>query len=144
TLTKTQTLCLPAIMLFGVFLTERSRRSLVGRAKTLSALYITMMLIVIPWSWRNYLVFDAFIPVSTNGGWTLLTGNNPEANGDYTPDTVLAQGLSNNPADQVSMDRLARTRAVTWIKENPIGFLLLLPRKLLRLWVIDGDTEWFY
>ena len=41
---------------------------------------------------------------------TLLTGNNPEANGDYTPKTVLAEGISRSPADQVAMDRVARAR----------------------------------
>ncbi len=92
-------------------------------------------IVIVPWTYRNYIELDAFIPISTNGGWTLLTGNNGEANGDYTPDTVLAQGISHDPGEQVKMDRLARARAITWIRENPIDFLLLMPRKMVRLWV---------
>lgn len=31
-----------------------------------------------PWTYRNYLVFDEFIPISTHGTDTLYTGNNPD------------------------------------------------------------------
>jgi hypothetical protein len=144
TLTKAQSLFIPAFILFCGFIVAPSRVSLFTSAKIMCAAYLTAMLVIIPWTYRNYVVFDAFIPVSTNGGWTLLTGNNPEANGDYTPDTVSAQGINHNPADQVDMDRLARTRAITWIEANPIRFLLLMPEKLLRLWAPDGEAEWFY
>ncbi len=144
TLTKAQSLFLPGFILLVAFMTAPSRRALVKLPTLLCAVYVTTLLAMAPWTYRNYQVFDAFIPVSTNGGWTLLTGNNPEANGDYTPNTMLAQGLTHDPADQLAMDRLARTRAVTWIKENPAKFLLLMPRKLMRLWVPDGEAEWFY
>jgi hypothetical protein len=144
TLTKTQSFCVPCFILFGVFMTAPSRQSFYRFTKITCAVYVAMTLTIIPWTYRNYMVFDALIPVSTNGGWTLLTGNNPEANGDYTPDTVLAQGITQNPAEQVTMDRLARTRAITWIKDNPIKFLLLMPRKMVRLWAPDGEAEWLY
>lgn len=144
TLTKTQTLLLPGFILFCVLVTAPSKISFFRLTKVMCAVYITTLLVILPWTYRNYKVFDAFIPVSTNGGWTLLTGNNPEAKGDYTPDTVLAQGVSHNPAEQVIMDRLAQTRAFNWIKENPIEFLALMPKKVMRLWAPDGEAEWFY
>lgn len=103
-----------------------------------------LVLVVAPWTYRNWTVFHEIIPVSTNGGWTLLTGNNPEANGDYIPETVLAEGINHDPADQVAMDKLARDRALTWIKANPGRFISLLPRKFLALWLRDGEAEWFY
>jgi hypothetical protein len=144
TLAKAQSFFLPGFILFSVFIAAPSRVSLFRLTKKMCVVYVTATLVIIPWSYRNYVVFDAFIPVSTNGGWTLLTGNNPEANGDYTPDTGIAQGISHDPAEQVTMDRLARTRAITWIKANPTRFLLLMPKKLLRLWAPDGEAEWFY
>ncbi|MFL5283238.1 MAG: hypothetical protein ACJ8AW_20170 [Rhodopila sp.] len=70
-----------------------------------------------------------------------MTGNNPEATGDYTPDTVLAEGITHNPAKQVTMDRLAQARAVDWIKRNPTDFLMLLPKKFVRYWEPDGETK---
>jgi hypothetical protein len=144
TLTKTQTLLLPGFILFCVFLTALSKNSFFRLTKIACMVYITAPLVILPWTYRNYKVFDALIPVSTNGGWTLLTGNNSEANGDYTPHTTLAEGITQNPAEQVTMDRLARARAINWIAENPGKALLLIPKKLIRLWAPDGEAEWFY
>jgi hypothetical protein len=31
-----------------------------------------------PWTYRNYLIFDEFIPISSHGADTLYTGNNPD------------------------------------------------------------------
>jgi hypothetical protein len=144
TLTKTQSLLVPAFIAAVVFVAAPSRQFLVRLTAAMCVVYVAALLVIAPWSYRNYTAFGTFIPVSTNGGWTLLTGNNPEARGDYTPDTVLAEGISHDPARQVAMDQLSRARAVAWIKENPVDFLLLMPRKLVRLWAPDGEAEWFY
>jgi hypothetical protein len=42
------------------------------------------------------------------------------------------------------MDKLARDRAVEWIIGNPGRFALLVPLKILRFWLPDGESEWFY
>ncbi len=144
TLTKTQTILLPGFLLLGVLLAAPSTVALRKLAVLGCAVYVAAILVIAPWTYRNYIVFDAFIPVSTNGGWTLLTGNNPEATGDYTPNTVLATGITTDPAAQVAMDRLASARAVDWIENNPGHFLALLPRKIFRLWAPDGEAEWLY
>ena len=44
---------------------------------------IVALATVSPWTYRNYQVFGTFILVSTNGGMTMLTGNNPSVVGDY-------------------------------------------------------------
>jgi 4-amino-4-deoxy-L-arabinose transferase-like glycosyltransferase len=144
TLTKPQTLLMPGFVLIGVFLAAPSWRWFGRLAGLGCAAYLMMVLVVTPWTYRNYIAFNTFIPVSLNGGWTLLTGNNPEANGGYTADTELARGLNKYPAEEVTTDRLARARAIGWIKEHPVKFLQLLPRKLARLWIPDGESEWYY
>jgi 4-amino-4-deoxy-L-arabinose transferase-like glycosyltransferase len=144
TLTKAQSWFLPFFILLGVFLASPSWAAAARYAKLGAAAYIAVTLVVAPWTYRNQLVFDAFVPVSTNGGWTLLTGNNPQADGGYSPDTVLAKGINFDPADQVMMDRLAKKRAQDWIKENPERFLLLLPRKFYKLWAMDSVAESAY
>jgi hypothetical protein len=134
-LTKTQAVFLPAILSLP-FVPSRLRAAILGT---------TVMLIVIAsWTIRNYTVFHAFIPVSTNGGYTLLTGNNPSANGRYTWDDPLVADLSKNPADQVAADHLAADRAWTWIKDHPTAFVRLIPLKIWRLWSGDGEAEWLY
>lgn len=143
TLTKTQTLLLPGFLLVVLIVLE-GWKTLPRRARSLCAIYVALLLVVAPWTYRNWVVFDAFVPVSTNGGFTLMTGNNPEARGDYTPETVLAVGFSHDPTQQIAMDRMARERAVAWIKDNPGRFIMLMPLKVFRLWAPDGEAEWFY
>lgn len=105
---------------------------------------VAMMTVILPWTVRNYAVLGAFVPISTNGGYTFLTGNNPSARGTYTPNDLLVTDLSVNPKDQVQVNRVARERAWHWIEQNPAGFIKLIPLKVWNLWVGDGEAEWMY
>jgi len=47
-----------------------------GRALLRAAAFVaTTVLVVAPWTWRNWVVFHAFVPVSTAGGQNLFQGN---------------------------------------------------------------------
>jgi len=108
------------------------------------ALTAGMACIMAPWTVRNYLVFDQFIPVTTNSGITLLHDNNvfiremgwagpqnrifrPELiDPAFSEDSVTWQSL--NEAEQ---DKAYFNYAIRWIYHNPGEFLLLLPRKIV-------------
>lgn len=138
-LTKTQAVFIPAVL--GLPLLSFG----LGRwIRTVVLTGVVMAAVILPWTVRNYTVFHAFIPVSTNGGYTLLTGNNPSAQGGYTANDPLVADLSKDPRDQVAMDRLERDRAWTWIGANPMAFVRLIPLKVWRLWSGDGEAEWLY
>ena len=100
--------------------------------------------VVLPWTLRNHAVLGEWVLVSTNGGITLLTGNNPSARGDYTPDDPLVTSVPRTVATQVEDDREYKRRAIVWIRENPVAFLQLMPAKLFRLWAPDGEAEWAF
>jgi 4-amino-4-deoxy-L-arabinose transferase-like glycosyltransferase len=53
------------------------RRRAEGGARRAAALVLGSVLVVAPWTWRNWLSFGAFIPVSTAGGLNLFQGNAP-------------------------------------------------------------------
>jgi hypothetical protein len=138
-LTKTQAVFVPAVLglpLLAVGLGRWVRVVVFGG--------LAMLAVILPWTARNYVVFDSFIPVSTNGGFTLLTGNNPSATGGYMKNDPLVTDLSQDPKDQVGMDRVARARALGWIRDHPAAFLRLIPLKIWRLWGGDGEAEWLY
>ena len=141
TLTKAQTVPLPALLLLGAWWCG-GRKLPVGRH--LAVTYLAMAVVVAPWTVRNYTVFHAFVPVSTNGGFTLLAGNNPTARGGYTDTDPLMQDLPHDPTQEVATDRLAKDRAVNWITAHPLAVLELVPRKVLRLWGMEGEGEWLY
>jgi hypothetical protein len=46
-----------------------------GGVRRAALLVATALLVVLPWTLRNYLVFDAFVPVSTAGALNLWQGN---------------------------------------------------------------------
>jgi hypothetical protein len=138
-LTKTQALLLPAVLAIPLF-----KCGIRPWLRTVVLTGLVMTAAILPWTIRNYLVFGAFVPVSTNGGYTLLTGNNPSAKGRYTWDDPSVADLSKDPHDQVAMDRVARDRAWAWIAANPASFIRLIPLKVWRLWAGDGEAEWLY
>jgi hypothetical protein len=96
------------------------------------------------WTWRNYRVLGEPVWISTNGGYTLLSGNNPSARGGFTPDDPLMASLPFDTARQIEIDREAKRRAVQWIRKNPVAFVKLLPLKAFRLWAPDGEASWGY
>lgn len=146
TLTKTQTFVLPAILLGWMWLVRPDRATFRDFLLRGSLIYLGLVCTVAPWSYRNWTVFHEFVPVSTNGGWTLLTGNNPEADGGYLGETSLARDIGKDfePTREVERDRIFNQRAVTWIKQNPVRLLALLPKKLFKMWAGDGEAEWGY
>jgi hypothetical protein len=124
--------------------TEKILFSLKNAATRGLIIYSMMAIVLIPWSVRNYIIFKDLVLISTNGGATLLTGNNPSASGGFTPDDPLISKARFSVADQVASDRRAKKLAIEWIKNNPVRFMELIPLKIWHLWHKDGEIEWEY
>ena len=103
-------------------------------------------LVVFPWTLRNHRVTGAWIPINSNGGWTLYLGNN-----EYTHKNLdaLEQGRSNGwvPPKEVFQPfsdlKFTETAAIEsrsirlardFIFEDPLQFLELAWRKLKIFW----------
>jgi hypothetical protein len=144
TLTKTQTLLIPAVLLTVWWLLGKERMRLLSILGKVAVVYAAMAVVILPWTARNYMVFGEFVFVSTNGGGTLLSGNNPTAAGDYTENDALVKRVPNDVAGQVANDRFATSMALKWIGDNPLAVLALVPKKVWRLWAPDGEAEWAF
>ena len=145
TLTKTQTPFIPVLLFAVWWFTDKHRaRTFWSSVFKAVAVCSLMSMIVLPWTARNYMIFHSFVPVSTNGGTTLLTGNNPSARGDYTPNDPLVRQIHWDAANQVAWDQRAKSLAMKWIRDNPRKFISLIPLKIWRLWAPDGEAEWSF
>lgn len=146
TLVKAQTLVMvPLLFAIGWLRTGdvwRRLPKLIGQGSLVLAM---AALSVMPWTVRNHAQLGHWIAVSTNGGFTLLTGNNDTATGDYTPnDPTVTALMARRDLDEVTRDAEAKRLGMQWIAANPGGFLALAPKKLARLWLPDGEAEWAY
>jgi 4-amino-4-deoxy-L-arabinose transferase-like glycosyltransferase len=104
-------------------------RSFLSRVMPVLGLAAFMLLTILPWSLRNYNVFDEFVLISTNGGYTFLGANNPDAWGGH--DEGFPPPIPR--LNDAQTERVYYQRAFTWITENPKDFLSLLVPKFRRL-----------
>jgi hypothetical protein len=148
TLVKAQTLLLAPVLFFVLAWRAWSAASMQRALAHAMLGTVTMLVVVLPWTWRNATVMEAPVLVSTNGGMSLLSGNNPSMttrlNEDFNDQDPLVKAVGFTVVDQVAADRRARAAAWQWIADNPARFIALMPKKLFRLWAPDGETEWLF
>ena len=87
--------------------------------------------VCLPWTLRNCARMDRCVFVSANGGWNLLIGSAPEADGSWIPiEGPSVPPECRNVFGEAEKDRCFGHAGVANIRKNPIGFLRLIPRKL--------------
>ena len=101
------------------------------------------VLMVLPWTLRNYVVFRAVVPVQSNGGMVFWAGNNPLADGGMVwpsrgtwtngapPDDGMYGWRNRSLAAE---NHIYLETAFAWITEHPRDYAHLLGRKLARLY----------
>ncbi|WP_020679713.1 glycosyltransferase family 39 protein [Marinobacterium rhizophilum] len=149
TLVKPQTLAFPfgAVIALTLVYKDYSWWSAIRAG---IVVYIVLLLVVLPWSFRNKEMLGEFFLVSTNGGVALLLGANDQVTGDhfdyqYTP--VFKQlGIpwQDRVSRQVELNRRQKDAALEWINTNTLSWLSWMPRKVLILWTKDTDGFWSF
>jgi 4-amino-4-deoxy-L-arabinose transferase-like glycosyltransferase len=131
----------PSLLLFpAVFLAYNwlSRVNLWRSAAQLACLAFAMVVVIFPWTLRNYRVLGVWVPISTNGGDVFYRANNPMATGGYSP-----HGETNlDGLDEVNRNKVGYALGKRWILENPRKFVSLLPQK--QLLFLGDDAQGVY
>jgi hypothetical protein len=87
-----------------------------------------VVLVLTPWTVRNYARLDSFVPFDTRGGATLAAANNDLSEGGQS-----TAGLPRFPAGtEVQNDREFRSAAVRWIMADPVRFVGRMDDRLVR------------
>lgn len=117
------------LLLLLVIIFLLTAKGLFNRRLSLAILVLLGFAVVIaPWSFRNYLIFNQFVLVSTNGGSNLYRANNPNATGGY-----IARGeVDLSHLGEIEQDREGKKLAIKWIQENPAPFGRLIIEKQIR------------
>jgi 4-amino-4-deoxy-L-arabinose transferase-like glycosyltransferase len=111
------------------------------------ALLAGTVIVVAPWTAHNYFTHGEVILVSSRGGPNFWLGNSELAPGDggagATPelkrgyDAIIREHADLSPSD---LERLFYREAVTWIREHPLDWLVLLAKKFFYFWVPVGPS----
>lgn len=102
---------------------------------------IFMFLTILPWTLRNYNLFDSIILVSANTGTNFLIGNHPNANGGYNFDTASFPSAKT----EVAEDKMAFRKGLDDIWNNPVKSILRIPVKIFRAYYrFDSSFIWTF
>ncbi len=110
-------------------------------AKSIKYIFLTMFffcLVIAPWTYRNYKVFNKFVPISTNGGSNFLMGNHKNSSGGINFDFKFNTFISETEASSK-----AYSEGIRDIIGNPIQSLIRLPKKILFSYYRgDSSVTW--
>ncbi len=113
TLTRGEGLLLVAVVL-AAWWPALPRRALLARAAVVLAM---LALVIAPWTIRNAIVMDAFIPLSTNSSTTLWSGHNPQATGgqSYAGQDLIGRRIQREPRGRGGQEPAQRgARSSCW------------------------------
>jgi hypothetical protein len=79
--------------------------------------------------------------VSVNGGWNLLIGADAESTGAWSPIKVPA--ACREVYDEAAKDACFGREARRYIRDNPLDWLALAPRKLAATFDYAGAAGWY-
>jgi hypothetical protein len=135
----------PALLLFVVLaLLAVARR---GRWRACAAFIAGVIVVVGPWTARNYAVHDRLMLVASDGGVTFWTGNHPLAIGEgdmaANPELKIANRdlRARHPGlTEEQMEPVYYREAWAWIRDHPLDFITLELKKLFYLVVPIGPS----
>jgi 4-amino-4-deoxy-L-arabinose transferase-like glycosyltransferase len=123
-LMKPNLMLFPVVLFLWVWLMLRR----LDRALIIAGLAsLVMVLVVLPWTVRNYRVTGEVVPVSANSGLNLWQGNHPRAEGAAFP---LSQVDPLTAYSEAERDRIYRSWALEQLRSDPVRLLTLVPKKI--------------
>jgi hypothetical protein len=110
------------------------------RARHVLGAAVGMLLVLTPWWYRNWRLFDAFVPTTLNVGESLYDGLNPEATGASNMEFLNTR---EQPAGELARDRYWRRKALDFVASHPGQSLRLAAVKFARFWSPWPNAERF-
>ncbi len=108
--------------------------------RNLTILIACAILVIIPWTVRNYVVFDTFVVISSNSGLNLLLGNsehtspNSGVNVDVSQYEVITKHMN-----EIERDTFYRNAALDYIRGHKIRTVTLYLQKFVNYFNIRND-----
>lgn len=109
------------------------------RASISAALFVVSIIaVILPWSLRNYTVFNQFVLLETKGGVNFWLGNSPLTPSDFIRNVwkvgVREPMLAALPRDEIERDRVGYRLGLEFVRQQPLTFLGRMPVKFADFW----------
>ncbi len=137
-LVRGQALLFPLVALPFWYKASRDWRETVRRFALVSACAGAA---VLPWTIRNAIQMNAFVPISTNAGVDLWIGHHDGASGrgQMADALVYSRPDLDSVAGEVAVNAAGFRQAIRFALEQPLTELQLLPKKLFYLYYHDEE-----
>lgn len=139
TLTRGITLYFAAPMALWIawVIVRQSRRW--QRALLVAALFLlSTIAVILPWSLRNYTVFNQFVLLETKGGVNFWLGNSPFTPSDFIRNVwkvgVREPMLAAMPDNEIERDRVGYRLGLDFVRMQPVTFFARMPIKFADFW----------
>jgi hypothetical protein len=128
-------LAFPLVLAFFAMLAEaRSPEFVPGRRlPVLAIVAVATALALLPWGLRNRALLGRAIFTTTNDGFTLYDGLNPDATGASDQSWVEQLPLLSNLSEVQRSDYL-KGKAIAFAREHRGRVIAMIPKKLARTW----------
>ena len=124
-------LFIPVILIWMLISSKEKKKNFMR----FMAIFLIVVVVVSPWTIRNYNVHHEFVPIGTGGGVTLWYGYNPDAM-QYLATDVESSHFNQiwEIPDEIERNKWGYEKSLDFIKQNPIQSLILDIMKLTRFW----------
>jgi len=107
-------------------------------------LFISVIVIfVLPWTIRNYMVFSRVIPFTTNAGLNFYRGNNADAIGNWNDSVIISRldEVKYQKDFEIRMNEIYFNRTFEMIEKNPTIILKNIMLKTFSLWIFNPSEK---
>jgi 4-amino-4-deoxy-L-arabinose transferase-like glycosyltransferase len=138
----TNTTLLSVFPFFWLWLWISDRRRGLSCKKWLAASVLTCVLVILPWTIRNYVTFHRLMPIRDNFGLELWIGNHEGVAHEYPSDFPLLNPAEYNRLGELEFMETKRRIAMQFIEQHPGEFLRLSLRRGFLFWTAPRNSAW--
>ena len=111
--------------------------SIRANRKHLLTIFVSIIICLLPWAYRNHAEMGKWVFLTTNSGLTIYDSFNPDADGGtnvlhFVREPEIWEAMTEK--SELERDALFKQKTLEAIKENPSRVLTLMPKKLKHFW----------
>jgi hypothetical protein len=139
----TNTTLLAVFLFFWMWLWIGKLRRGASPRKLVLASIAVCLLILLPWTIRNFAAFHRVIPVRDNFGLELWIGNHEGVTNRFPREFPLIDPTEYNREGEIRFMEAKREIALQFIRHRPGEFLRLSASRFLKFWTAPEDSAWW-